>query len=334
MAQPQIVQIRKKGGINKIMKDKNGSTITPTLYKTKTKNRNEEGVSEGDYRGKSLLDTKHFISPIWNDLKKQWSFNGASEDLARLITKMKLRYPKSHTKAGQIIQPGDSVADRLTNMEDEVFTHQDLYGTYFMENSRISLNISDPKQEFLYRCYQSDHWTDDRSSEKPTSKFIASGSKYEIISPKKENVQAKKNADKEIQAITLLAGMNGNEDKMRAIARIMGLPQYSDSTDVAGVFVLLKDSAAQNNNMSAKYRKTYQDRFIELAEMADEDLNINSQVLAGKSKGFLRRRQGFYLFNGERIEGIDTDGQLVNYFRDPKNQDKYLELLDLLENGN
>lgn len=332
MAESKIVQIRKKGGLNKILKTKQGGTINPVLYKSKSKNRNEEGTIEGDYRGRTILDTKHFISPIWDDLKKQWSFKGTDQDIARLIKGMKLRYPSGHKREGDLIE-ADNVAARLVNIKDEVFCHPDLYGRYYMENGRVSLNLSDPAQEFLFRCYQGNSVTDDKSTDGPVNKFIAAGTKYEIVSPRKENQKAKKDADKEIKAITLLAAMGNNEERMRAVARIMQLPQYNESTDSAGLFVLLKDMAAQNDSQSAKYRKTYQDRFIELSEMTDDELNVISNVIRGDRGGWLRKRQGYYLFNGEKLDGLDNQQQLIRFFQDPKNQDRYVELLDLLDNG-
>lgn len=330
MAEAQIVQIRKKGGLNTILKNKQGSTINPMLYKSKTRNVSEEGIPEGDYRGRTILDTKHFIAPIWSDTKGQWSWSGSAEDLVRVINAMKLRYPKNHQRAGQIIEPGPNVADRLINRRDEIFNHPDLYGKYYMEQGRISLNLSDPKQEFLFKSYKGDHNTEDKSSDEVISKFIAAGTKYELISPRKEHIKAKSLADKDVRAIVLLHGMDNNEDRMRSIARIMSLPKYNESTDVSGVFVLLKDTAAQNTQMSSKYNKSYQDRFIELAEMTDDELNLHSQVVTAKEKTILRKRQGFYLFNGEKLENIDSDSQLIKFFRDPKNQDKYLELIDLI----
>lgn len=331
----KVVQIRKKGGLDKIVKNKSGSTINPMLFRSKTKNRNEEGEIEGDYRGRSLLDTKHFISPIWSDLKKAWSFEGSPQDLTRLIEAMRLRYPKNHPQEGQFIK-GNAEEDsaRLINRKDPVFNHKDLYGKYYMEFGRVSLDLSKPDQEFLYRCYRGSEVTDSREAgDAPVSKYISAGTKYQIVSPRNETKKAKVNADKEVKAITLLAAMDKHEERMRAVARIMELPQYAESTDASGVFVLLKDMAAQNVNMSSKYGKTYQDRFIELAELADEDLNITDQVWLGKTKGILRKRTGHYLFNGEKLDGLDTDIQLVNYFRNPKNTEQYLKLVNLLEDG-
>ena len=245
---------------------------------------------------------------------------------------MKLKYPHNHELSGKTIKGSTSDAERLGDIADPVFANPALYGKYYMENARVSLDLSDPRQEFLYRCYKGDSQTDDKSSDEAVSKYIAAGTKYEIVSPRKENVKAKQSADKEIEAIKLLAAMDSNEQKLRAIAVIMALPQYAPSTDVSGIFLLLKDTAAQNIMFSPKYGKSYQDRFIELAQLSDDDLNINFQVASAKNKGFLRKRQGFYLFNGEKIDGIDSDLQLVNFFRNPKNQEEYMKLINLLDN--
>lgn len=330
MEKTNIVQIRKKGGLDKIVKEKNtNSTVHPMLYRSKDKTK--EGTLEGDYKGKTLLDTKHFISPMWDDLKKRWAFDGSAPDLSRLIDKMKLRYPKKHPKSGQMVKASDIDSNRLTNIQDDVFNHPDLYGKYFMENGRISLNLSDPRQEFLYLCYRGSSSVEDRGSDKVISKYVQAGSKYELVSPRKEAQAKKRDADKDVTAIKLLAAMDQDEDRMRAVATIMDLPQYAPTTDAAGLFVLLKDMAAENRSFSSKYNKTYQDRFIELASLSDDDLNVSSQVILGKNKGILRKRPGFYLFNGEKVDGIDNDLHLINYFRNPKNQEDYLKLVHLLE---
>jgi hypothetical protein len=329
-----IVQLRKKGGIENIVKDKNGGKLRPMLYNTGTKDITVDGNLEGDYRGKTILDTRHFLSPMWNDMKKQWSFSGNEQDLVRLIDKMKLRYPKNHPDEGKIITATVDVHDRLTNRMDDVFNHPAFYGKYFMENGRIALDLGDPKQEFMYLCYKGDSSVQDLSSDKVVSKYFSAGSKYELISPKKENQRARKHADREVLAITLLGAMGSNEEKMRSIALIMGLPQYSSATDSAGLFILLKDRAVQNTSISAKYGKSYQERFIELSEMSDEDLNVNGQVMHAKKKGIIRKRKDHYLFNGDRIDGVVSDIQLTQYFKDPKRQEEYIKLLDLLDDGN
>lgn len=322
----KIVQIRKRGGLSKIAVDKGGSELQVRLYHQDHKDPNAQGTLLGEYKGKTILDTKQFISPIWSDLKKQWSWGGSVEDLARIIKAMKLR-----NADGVVITPGQNVADRLIHRQDEVFNHKDLYARYFMENGRISLNLSDPLQEFLYYCYKGDHLVKDNAESGPVSKFMSAGTKFELVSPKAESQKKKVDAKKEVLAIGYLAKLDGNEDKIRAICEIMDLPGYGPGTDINGAWLLLKDVAAQNTAVSSKYGKSYQDRFIELCEMKDEDLNIHHQVVEGKNKGIIRRKRGYYLFNGERLEGLTSDTMLMNYFRDPKNQEAYLQLDDLLK---
>lgn len=335
MSEVRIVQIRKKGGLDSIVKEKNSkSKITPMLYHSKSRNPKEDGDLEGEYKGKTILDTKHFISPYWSDLKKRWSFHGSGQKLSELIDKMKLRYPQNHNQAGQIIKASENDAERLTNRFDDVFTHPDMYGKYFMQNGRVSLNLSDPRQEFLYLCFKGDPSVDDKASDEPVNKFIQAGSKYELVSPKKENQTKKRDTSRKVRAYGLLGAMENDEERMRAICTIMSLPQYSKSTDVSGLYVLLGDMAVENETFVAKFNKTYQDRFIELAEMNDEDLNLNGKVFEARNRGLLRKRKGHYLLNGEKIDGVDDDIQLVKYFQNPKNQEHYLKLLDLLEDAN
>lgn len=333
MSQEQIVQIRKLGGLDKIIINKN-SRLKPMLYQTLTKDKNEEGIPQGEYKGKSILDTKYFLAPHWDDLKNQYSWAGTIQELSLLIDAMKLRYRKGHERAGQLIKSNpETDGDRLFNRKDEVFTHDALYGKYYMENGRISLNPSDPKQKFLHLCYKNSSRTIDKSAEEKLNPYIAAGAIYEMVSPKKENQNLKKTAMKEVTAFAALGAMADDEDKLRAICTIMSIPGFSPTSDTAGMFVLLKNTVVQNTSFSAKYGKSAQDRFVELAEMDTEELNVTYQVISAKNRGIIRKRPGHYLFNGDKLEGLENDLHLIAYFKNPKNQDRYVELLGLIEPG-
>lgn len=334
MQREKIVQIRKKGGLEGITVNKNGSKLSPKLFMQGTKDRNSDGTIDGDYKGKSILDTKHFLAPYWNDMKSQWAWGGTTEDLVRLIEKMKLRHPKNTPGEGTLIVAGKSPVDRLGNRHDDVFLHPELYGKYYMENGRASLALKDPKQEFLHLCYKGNDDVEDTSGDAPMSKYRKAGTRYQIVSPKQDRIKDKKSADKEVEAMVLLGAMNNDENRLRAVASIMQLPGYAPSTDLNGTFLVLMDLAVKNDKMAAKFRKSYRERFLELAKMTDEELNTCSQVIDAKSRGFIRKRgsEG-YLFNGERLTGIQEEVDLIKHFTDPNNQEDYLKLLDLLENA-
>ncbi len=130
----------------------------------------------------------------------------------------------------------------------------------------------------------------------------------------------------------MLSALNGDEAKMRAICETMDIPGYSKNTDATGLFVLLKDMAAQNTNPSSKYGgRTYQDRFIEVASLKTEELDTTRNVIRAKREGIIRVRPGFFFLKDDKIDGDFNDLKLIEYFKDPKNQNKYSTLLELLE---
>lgn len=331
MSDRRIVVLRKKRGLDSILVNKNGARLEPKVFRQEDKDVNGAGEYVSDYRGKTFMDTKHFISPIWDTAKSQYSWAGNEQDLTRLIDAMKLRYPKWDERSGSIIRAEDMKENmsRLTYKMDPVFNNPELYGKYYMENGRISLDLNDPRQEFLYLCYKKNSLVDDRGDEGVKSKYARAGSVYELVSPKKEVQRKKATAKKEVQAIILLNALEGDEDKMKMIAETMQLPGYSALTDANGLYVLLKEVAAQNDNYSPRYRKTYQDRFIELAEMDDSDLNVTHQVMSAVNNGIIRKRKDYYIFDGEKIS-VDHLNMLIKHFLNPANQEEYLKLVEKL----
>lgn len=333
MNNTDIIQIRKKSGLEKVVVSKNGAVLSPKEYSQDTMNPRYDGEYEGDYKGKTFYNTKQFISPTWDEMESKWCWAGSPEELSAIIEQMKLRYPKGHEKEGTIIPPGNP-HERLTNIKDPVFNHPDLF-SYYMEMGRVSLRLSDPKQKFLAYCLKGNPAMEDLSEPDttPVSKYIKSGINYEIVSPSKENEKKKNTAKKEIEAVTVLGGMEGDEDKIRAICEIMELPGYGHNTDINAAFVLLKDQAAQNTTYQSKYGTTYQNRFLELANMPTGELEVMHKIVRAKSMGLVRIMNGYAMFDGEKIEGIHNLKTLIKFFKDPGNQDFYIKLVDILENG-
>jgi len=332
MEKNTIVQIRKKGGLESLKFT--GGTVQAKLYSqtAEEKMAGRDGTLEGDYKDRMFPGAKHFLAPFWSKPKSRWNWGGTPERLVELIRDMKLRFPKGHDKEGTFISDEEKPAEaRLTYFHDDVFRHPSFYGRDFMEYGRINLGTSDPVQAFLALCYKGNIEVEDKSSGQKVNKYIAGSQKYEMISPKAESKTKKESIDKEYQATTLLRAMDGNEDRLRATAEVMDLPGYDENSDTNGTFILLDSYGVKNTDVVSKYGKSGQDRFIEVASMTNEDLETCSKIMRGKNLGVLRKRQGHYLMADERLDHIDTDIQLISFFRNPANQKKYLTLLDLIE---
>jgi len=331
----KLVQLRKLGGLQTI-KDSVGNRIQAKLYTQKgSKNRNEDGELVGDYKGTTLLDAKEFLSPIWGD--GQWCWGSTTQELADIMSKLKLRYPKGHRNEGQEIRAdSEPIESRLTNFYDDFFRHPSFYGKVYMEDGRVNLNMSDPVHKFLYYCWKAEKHTKDRANNAPMNKYIAGTKRYEITSHESENISKKQIVDKQIEAIKILASLNGDVTKQKAIALVMDLSTYNaKSDDLNGLFLILSE-AAQDKSTSKKYGGiTIQDRFIEVGKMKPEDLAIASVVIQGKNLGIIRNRIDHILLNGERIgeKGTWDDSKIIKFFTRDENQSKYLELQDLVENA-
>lgn len=335
--QPQIVQLRRKKGLGNIVHSKNGDTLNIKLYSQDIKDRDKEGDLMGDYKGTTFPGAREYISPVWIKSKNQWAWGGTLADLGRLIGKMNLRYPKNHDKAGQFIKTGteEELNNRLSYRSDEVFTHPDFYGTYHMLDGKINFNIATPIEEFLMLCQRGDkNYVQDKGNEKGENKYIAAGAKYELVSPRAQQKKRKEDIEEDVRAITLLAALRGDEARLRAVATVLNLPGYDDkTTDADGVFIMLNDTTVTNKDTSRKYGgKTHQKRFIEVAEMTNEELDRNSNVVQAIKLGIIRKREGYMLVNGAKIDKIYDELGILNYYANPGNQEQYIDLLDALDN--
>ena len=328
MSQHQVVQLRKKGGIETIEVNKNGGKISPKLFLKSDKKRTGDGRLDGDYKGQ-ILNTRQFRTPTFSARKRAWDFNGTEKDLARLIKDCKLRYPKDHRESGKIIEP-ENVGLRLTDIADPFFTHRYWYTQFFMTNGQMSLSTSSPHQEFVIRCQQGNPDVIDKSEEDKVSKYIRAGASIEMVSPETVGIQAKNDADKDLEAMELFIAMKNDETKIRLVCTAMKLPGYSPSMSLNEAFVQLKDLGAMNHARNAKEKRTWQDTFISNASLSNADLELKVLIILGTKRAFLRFRTNYVDFQGEKLAGITTEKQLIQYFDSPDNQSHYLKLYDLV----
>jgi len=327
----ELIRIEKIKGLNKIKINEQGSLLAPNLFGAKSKT-DEQGRLIGPYKGVTFFHAKEFLAPHWDDVKNQWFWGGTHQELVRLIKEMELKYERG-PKEGQIIEPNEENPERhLKDFNDPVFRHISLYGQSYMDEGIVNLRQNDAIQRFLTLCYKANTHVDDSDNDSQISPYIRAGQRYKMISPKTQAERDKREVFDEVDAVVLFDKIKTNETKLRAIAEIMEISGYGDSTEFDGLVRLFYQYAVKGDKPIHKYGgASPRGRFMALAKMKDSDLNITHQVYKGKRRGFLRLGKGFTMFRDKKIDGVTTELQLVNYFLDPKNDEDYRDLLDLLE---
>lgn len=325
----QVIQIRKKGGLDKIQVDKSGNKIKPELYWQRYKDRDGNGIPMGEYKEGTILDAKQFMAPNWDVRKKRWDWGGDSKRFVFLVDKMKLKYEEGHPSEGQFIKASKTPEEHFTDFYDPIFRHSSFYGKQFMQDSRGSFDFTDPKQEFMYWIYKGNAGTEDKHDNKLYSKF-APGLRYEMISPAQESKEKVQSTLRSVDAMKELGKLYGDDTKIRAICEAMDLVTYRENVDTESAWLMLSE-ASENTESSSRYNgKTYQEMFLECTTMPDGDLQLLRNIVIGNKRGHIRKWSDYYTFDGEKIH-VKNNVQLVKYFGDPKNQETLVKLMHLLD---
>lgn len=331
----KIVQIRKRNGLSSITTKK--GRITPMLFKQKVVDRNTDGEMVGEYTQPTFPGTIQYVVPYIKE-EGGWYWGGTEEKLIEIIQKAKLRKHlgkfRGYDKYGDVIEPGD-VNRRLSDPQDEFFTHPQVRTAARLEGGRVNLDLeSNPLHEFIYYCSVGNPEMFKSKKSDTNNKFYAAGWVYEIIESDIETQKRADEADKEMEAISELADMKNDDDKMRVIAKVLGIPGYSDTLSTSALFVLLKDSAAQNTAKALKFgsNTTYQDKFIELAKTDTGILEVMGKIEDGiKLRRITPDGRGGFQMNGEELSGVRNKTQLIDFFRNIDNQQYYTDLIKFLE---
>ena len=330
MAKAKTVILRKLG------KGLGGLNLQGGLkeYRQETMNRDHQGEYFGDYKERTLPGSRHYLAPIWNDLKDQWAWAGNQEDITRLLGVLRLRHDRGSEK-GQIISP---TSIDLKNREDAFFRNTYWTAKRYLAGGRLMLNLEVAEDEFFYLNYKGSHKVNDSTD--PLNKAFIAGALYEIINPKTLVAKKAKDVKSEASAMRFLGGME--LEKQKLIAEIMDLE--CDKEDPDSLFIGIVDQACKNTEIVARYGgKTAQDRFIDLAESPTEDLLVSAQIIRAKKARILVNKGQYTQFNTggrkdaegllikDRLEGVNTDLSLINYFRKLDNQEDYLQLIQELK---
>lgn len=297
--------------------------VQPTLYNQDTYNPDEQGVIEGQYKGNTLLGSKRNVTPSYDSLKQRWSFSGTVADLQELQKELKLR-----DEAGNLIKIEE---DSLTNPWDKFWGHKALYTTKIMEEGSTALNPTNAFDKLMIMVHRGSSFV--KGASDVQSSYVLADSNLEIISPRHEIEKEAKSVDKLVKAMQLL-GAQGAE-KMSAIAYLMELPGHKygdlDSERLKGILA----AAAVNLNEDRRAGRgiTFQDRFIELSESTNEELNMMQKIMEAKMRGAITPNvKTGYTYKGERLDdgNVRNDRDLMRFYLNPRNYEKYNELTTFL----
>lgn len=296
--------------------------IPPNLYKTDSMDK--DGEMDGIYKGNTFIGSKRNVTPQWDSLKDRWAFDGTVEDLQRIQDRLRFR---DENNVLIVI-----TEDTFRNMEDPFWASKPLWNTKIMDEGSTSLNPKNPIEELLIRVHKGASYVKDSTENQ--SPYLLSESNLEIINPQAQAEGNIRGTKKLLHASKLLD--SSNSDKKYAIAYIMQIPGFDTSqTDDDTLLNLLFINAVENTGKIYKYGTdiTYQEKFIELAELKNEQLNIALSVSKAKLRGGIVNKPGGFTFNGDKIDGgsIKNEKALMDYYLNVKNVDARLELDNYLE---
>lgn len=267
------------------------------------------------------------LAPFWNDLKDTYWV----EDIRILHDivengPIRIRYPRNHPdKAGQIIKV-DDIDPR--NYSDAFFQSDELKFKQ-MEGGKYTFELQkDPIDALLYYCYKNDPRTLVMDGSE-ISKYVVGRAQYELLIPKHEMMEDKASLQKEVNALTYLGNMS--YEKQKYIARIMKLRMNSyDDPDPDTLYVELGKKARDTTKVP-KWGVSYQDKYVSLSEMSNEDLMLNLDISKALEYRIITNDRNDYLMNSEILDKVKDETDLFKYFKDSHNVDKYKDLIFFIE---
>lgn len=320
----ELITIRAKQG-SKRFRAINGLM---TQYQKITENNQETDRASGEYKSERFPNSRQMFRPLWSSSRRMWLLKGfekvgedakKQEELNKLVTACKLKYPDNHPKAKHYIETAD-----IYDSADPFFNHALLRVITY--EGQASLDKSRPVDKVILAGLEANN------------QFQQGGEKINpVLSQRVKYVITDKNIDTEIkkeartltmEATKLFAGLNDNK-KMK-IALALGLIS-NDKVDRGIIDEVLWDAAQDGKSLMGGTRLTKQKAFIQMCQADSEELNIRHKIQKAKSTGRLKKHkaQGWLLF-GQPV--ATTDGKLYEYFSDPANQEIMLRLEQALEN--
>lgn len=324
-----VVSVSRIGGLSDIV---TGNTKLRPQRVMVDKDGNE--TSAGDYLEPTFPNSKEYLTPEFSTITKKWSFSGDVSTLRLIVRQLGLRYPNSHPKAGALIEVEDNINLHLGNMNDPIFTHADFYPGFLVRGGRGHLAVdSDVKHLFYYHCFKGRRDFVDETEETVNSRLTPSraGASYKMTAPRRKNLHTRTKIDKKIEAQTQLGRISTNAERLRAICVLANIPGYSTASNLDGMVVLLDSWLDNDGHKKTQGSVTNYELFTLFCKMPNDELKFEYDVRMGIKKGIIRMGKNSFYFQGETVEGPNTFPEVVLWFKQEGNIDKFIELSTLLD---
>lgn len=288
----------------------------------KDENGNEISEFTGEFDDTKLSNSKEDLAPLY--LNRKWSFAGDDATLKELVKEIKLTYPESHAKSGEIITEAN-----VNNEVDPFFSHPHWRegGRFVIRGGKQVVADDDPEFKFLLLCLKGGtRFISDEDV------FEAAGSKFRIL---KSNVDKKSDVTAALDEMQMAVAVSGlTAEKAGLISLIMGLVLELDILDSDTLKAnLLSNLKRKDKNPNGDIRlfggKTYGTFFVELKDNDLAELNKKANIKRGLNKNILRYRDNGYDLRGSKIIA-NTFSELVTYFKSEDSVDDYNKLVDAI----
>lgn len=263
------------------------------------------------------------LAPFWNDIKDTYWLESRAI-LDDLVNNIRAFYQKGHELEGQRIKAEDVDPGNYYDafFQSEIVQSRRMEGGSYMFDLKVPLDI------LLYYCYKNDPRVLVRDG-REISKYVVGNAKYELILPKHDVIEDRETIDRNIDALTKLGAMSF--DKQKIIARLMKLRVNSyENPDPDELKVAIGQAASDTKKSSRYDGLSGQSRFLELANLSNEDLMLNLDIDKAIEYRIITSYRNVFELNGETLEGIDDKSKLFRYFRQDSNTEKYKDLIFLL----
>ena len=320
-----------------IIKGFNFLKVNPQVFKGSNKSNDptklvDDSNSEhiGKFDGDILPEQKTVLSPIYvTSYNTYWQAD--IDILNYIVHQLNLRYPASHPdKPLQVIKPEDINPSDYYDYFFDTFKSDKKYRRV-MEGGRYTFDLSDPADRLLYYSQLYSPFTKVEGEE--ISKYVQGKIKYKLMVPGQKEKQTIEVEDKDIESISFLSKKNGiSLERQEMIARIMKVREVNfDNIDPDNLRVQLKLQVATNTKPSKVKGMTVQDRFVKLASAPGSQVTREYYITKAMDYNLIIRNGDRFRFNEEPIEGVTTLTELVDFYLDKQNANKYSELTDLVD---